>query len=427
MSRHVHTHAAGALGLIALLGIACLFPPAGAARAGDWPHWRGPRSDGTSPETGLLRAWPESGPPLLWKVPLTGGYSSVAVAGGRLFTMTARAKKEEIVLCLDVATGRELWRYRYDCDYDRHPTLTERWDSGPRATPAVDGDRVYTIGTTGVVLCLDVRTGAKVWQRDLLELGGRKCPPFGYCGSPLVVGVRVYVQPGGPAGKSVAALDSRDGRTVWRALDAPPGYATPVWADVPGEPQVICFAGDCALGVAPADGTLLWRYPWRNEMERSLNATTPVYADGRVFLTSLVSGNGGSLLRLTGRGAPELVWKAKTMQSHYPTPVLYQGHLYGFSNVRLRCVDFATGRARWDVSGLGKGSLLVADGRLVILGGEGDLVLAEATPARYAEVSRCEPLDGDCLTAPALADGRLFVRNEKVLLALDLRDHGRGR
>jgi outer membrane protein assembly factor BamB len=239
-----------------------------------------------------------------------------------------------------------------------------------------------------------------------------------------VVGERVFIHPGGPQGKSVAALDKKDGAVLWQALDDPVGDGSPVWAEVGGTPQVIYFTGIAAVGVAPADGKLLWRYPWMTRND--LNIATPIYADGRVFVSSDY-GTGGAVFRLTGRGTPETVWKGRSMQNHISTSVLYRGQLYGFSEDRLRCVDFETGKVRWDRAGLGRGSLLVADGHLLVLGEYGQLVLARATPDGHTEVSRCRLFDGKTLTwtVPVLSGGRLFIRSEGALLALDLRGKGR--
>jgi outer membrane protein assembly factor BamB len=386
------------------------------SRGDDWPNWRGPHRDGISRETGLLKSWPARGPKVLWTLDLTGGYSSVVVAGGRLFTQT-KDHSEDVVLCVDVRNGRKLWEYRYPCDYAQYPSLEKRFLTGPKSTPAVDGDRVYALGNTGLLHCFDVRTGRRIWERDLLRLADRLCPEYGYCNSPLIVGDRLFVHPGGRQGNSIAALDKKDGRTIWQALDDRIGWATPVFIEVAGVPQVVYFTGQGAVGVAPADGTLLWRFDWKTDFD--INAATPIYADGCSFLSSNY-GSGGVLLRLKPRGNPEVVWKSLAMQNHFSTSVLFQGHLYGFSLARLRCVEFKTGKVKWDKAGLGKGSLLIADGHLIVLGEEGTLVLAEATPKAYVEKARSQVLEGTCWSVPVLANGTLYVRNEKRLVALDL-------
>lgn len=393
------------------------------AKAEDWPRWRGPRGDGISRETHLLREWPEGGPRVLWNVGLSGGFSSVVVAEGRAFTQT-KEKNQEIVVCLDAATGKEIWRCRYDCDYAAHPTFTgggrPASRTGPRATPTVDGDRVYTLGATGTLLCLEAKTGKKVWQQELLQLAGRDCPTHGYCGSPLIVGDRLYLELGGSNQRAVAALNKKHGGVVWQALDDALGQGSPIWAEVKGAPQVIFFTGKGAVGVAPQDGQLLWRYPWTTRFD--LNIATPIFADGKVFISSNY-GTGGAVFHLMDKKEPETLWKSLAMQNHISTSVLYQGNLYGFSEQRLRCVDFETGKIRWDKDGLGRGSVLVADGQLILLGDSGNLILAKADPTAYTEVSRCQVFDKGTLTwtVPVLSDGRLFVRSENALLALSLR------
>jgi outer membrane protein assembly factor BamB len=401
--------------------------PAWPANAEDWPCWRGPRLDGISRETGLLNEWPKGGPRQIWKVALSGGFSSVVVADGKVVTQT-KDKTQEVVVCLDAATGKERWSFRYDCDYAAHPTFTgggmPSSRTGPRSTPVVDGDHIYSLGATGILLCLEAQTGRKVWQQDLLKVAGRNCPSHGYCGSPLIVGDRIFVEAGGSGGKSIAALDKKDGSVVWQALDDPIGQATPVWVEPGGSAQVIFFTGAGAIGVAPQNGKLLWRYPWKTRFD--LNIATPIYSDGQVFISSNY-GNGGAVFRLTDKGEPETVWKSKAMQNHIATSVLYEGYLYGFSEQRLRCVDFHTGEVKWDKIGLGKGTLAIADGHLLVMGDHGQLVLAKATPAAYTEVSRSQIFDKDTLTwtVPVLSGGRLFVRSQNDLLALDLRGQGK--
>jgi outer membrane protein assembly factor BamB len=308
-----------------------------AAQAEDWPRWRGPYQDGIARERGLLKTWPKAGPRQLWRIALSGGFSSVVVADGRLFTQTKK-NNQEIVLCLEADTGKQLWQYHYDCDYSAHPTFTgggmPASRTGPRATPAIDGDCVYTLGATGTLLCLKTRTGERVWQQDLLKIAQRTCPSHGYCASPLVVGDRVYVHPGGTNGKSIAALNKTDGSVIWQALDDAVGHGTPLWAEVGGAAQVIFFTGAGAIGVAPGDGKLLWRYPWKTRFD--LNIATPLYRDGQVFISSNY-GTGGAVFRITAPGEPPTVWKALTMQNHIATSVLYEGQLYGFSEARLRC------------------------------------------------------------------------------------------
>jgi outer membrane protein assembly factor BamB len=393
-----------------------MFLPVDPSGAGDWPNWRGPHHDGISRETGLLKSWPKDGPKVLWTAALTGGYSSVAVADGRLFTQT-KDQKEDLVVCIDAAGGKKLWEYRYACDYAEFPSLDKRFLTGPKATPTVDGDRVYAMGNTGLLLCLDARTGKPIWERDLLKLADRTCPEYGYCNSPFVVGNRLFVHPGGSKNNSVAALDKRDGSVLWTSLGERIGWATPIQIVVEGVPQIVYFTGESVVGVTPDEGKLSWRYPWKTAFD--INAATPIYSDGCLFVSSNY-GVGGALLRLKPNADPEVVWKNTSMQNHFSTCVLQDGFLYGFGADRLRCVEFRTGKITWDHPGLGKGSLLIADGHLIVLGEQGTLVLAQATPKEYVEEARCDPLDGTCWSVPVLANGKLYLRNEKKLMALDL-------
>ena len=385
-------------------------PASNASRAIDWPCWRGPNYDGVCRETGLLKSWPKEGPQVLWKFPLSGGYSSFAVSCGRLYTLTCQNKKREIVLALDAGTGQELWRHSYDCDYDLHVTLGERYDTGPRSAPAVDGNRVYTIGTTGLVHCLNAATGQVIWQRDLPKIGDCKCPHHGYCSSPLVRGDLLFVHPGGSAGKSLAALDKKNGTIVWQALDDPISYSSPIWVEWNGVAQVVFFTGRSVLGISPRDGNLLWRYALE-ETEHQVHCATPIYAGGFIFISSNFTSR-GSLLRLKEEGNPDLVWQTSDMRNHFLNSVLCDGYLYGFTGPRLRCVDLRNGKMVWEKTSIGRGSILAADGHLIILCDNGELILAELSCAKYKEKARCKLLQGPALTVPVLVGGRLYLRDE---------------
>jgi outer membrane protein assembly factor BamB len=393
------------------------------ALAEDWPRWRGAKQDGISQERGLLKQWPAEGPIRLWTAKLGGGFSSMVVFDGKVCTQT-RDKNQEVVVCMDAATGKEIWRYNNDADYNAHPSFSggpvPESRTGPRATPAVEGDRLYAVGATGILNCLNAKTGEKIWQQDLIQIGGGKVPMHGFSNSPLVEGDHVYINAGGPNGKSIAAINKKDGSLAWQALDDPIGHSSAVWAEIGGVPQVIFFTGIAAVGVAPKEGTLLWRYPWKTTYD--LNIATPIYSNGKVFISSNY-GSGAAVFSVNDKNETQTVWKAMSMQNHFATPVLYEGNLYGFSENRLRCVDFATGKLVWDQLGLGRGSLTLADGHLILLGDHGQLALAKATPEKYVEISRVQIFDKAILTwtAPVVSGGRLFVRNENELTAFDLR------
>jgi outer membrane protein assembly factor BamB len=389
----------------------------------DWPQWRGRRRDGVSAEDDLLTAWPAEGPPVLWRAKAGGGFSSLAVAGGRVYTLFQDGDNETAV-CWDADTGDEQWRFAYPTRYQNGA------GSGPRSTPTVDGGRVYTVGATGLFHCLEAETGKKLWQHDLLKESGAQNLPWGVSFSPLVDGGMVFTSPGGPNGGSVAAFDRNDGTRVWEALDDPPGYSSPIAITAAGVRQVIVFTGNSLVSVAPDGGRLYWRYPWATSF--GVNAATPIFFRARsgeqagdyLFISSGY-GKGCAVLRLVkGEGGAVgvgLVYENNRMRNHFASSVRVGDHFYGLDDDRLTCMEVRTGKVAWQQHGLGKGALIAAGRDLIVLGESGTLVLVEAAADAYHESARFEVFQGRCWTAPALAHGRLYVRDENEVVCLDLR------
>ncbi|MDX1934423.1 MAG: PQQ-binding-like beta-propeller repeat protein [Capsulimonadales bacterium] len=391
-----------------LFGAACvalLTLSAGTVGATDWPQWRGPNRDGISPETGLPSSFPTGGPKRLWSVNVGAGFSSVSVANGRLFTMGNDAN-QDIVSCLDPLTGRAFWQYRYPCgsgDYE-----------GPRATPTVSGNNVYTLSREGLALCLNVRTGKVVWQRNIARETGAESPQWGFAGSPLLEGNLVIYNVGGGG----TAVDRNTGRIVWRSGAGRAGYASPVAFVSGGRRAVAIFAGKGLVAVDPATGRQLWQYPWDTSYD--VNAADPIFSGDNVFISSNY-GKGGALLRIAG-GRPTPVWENRSMKNHFNSSVLTKGALFGNDENTLRCVDFATGAERWSMRGIGKGGLIVADGKLLVLTERGELVLLNAEPGKMTELGRASVLRGTCWTHPVLANGLLYCRShEGVLVCVELK------
>lgn len=396
---------------------------------GDWPQWRGPNRDGLSWESGLLTAWPAGGPRVIWKQPIGRGFSSVAVADGRLYTMAEETVEagpgtspfhQEVVICLDAGTGREIWRFRYSNHYE------ERFGSGPRSTPAVDGGFVYAVGPTGVFHCLRADTGEKVWRHDLMEEFQGRPMQYGVSFSPLVEGNLVYTTPGGPNGNSIAAFDKRDGRLIWKALDDPMGYSSPIAITAAGVRQILFFTNTALVSLSPDQGKLNWRYPW--ETDNGFNIATPVDFGNYVFISSNY-GKGCALLEITaeadGSLRPHRVYEHNRMRNHFSSSVRYGDHLYGFDQMDLVCMNTRTGEVVWREKGIRnfrKGNLLIADGHLIVLGEGGKLALAEATPSGYREQASVQVSDNKCWTVPALAGGKLYVRDEAQLICLSLKE-----
>jgi outer membrane protein assembly factor BamB len=385
----------------------------------DWPQWRGPNRDGISAEKNLLTTWPAQGPAKLWEQPAGAGYAALAIAGGRAFTIMQDGDSEAVV-CWDAASGKELWRYRYKASF------ISRDGSGPRSTPTVDGDLVYTVGGTGQMHCLKTHPatpeGEVVWHKDLLQEFGAENLRWGVSFSPLVEGNLIYINPGGPRGNSIAALDMRSGELKWKNLDDPAGYSSPIAAVIAGRRQIIFFTQLGLVGVSPDDGTLLWRFPW--ETSYGCNIATPVAFQDYVFLSSGY-GRGCAVVHVEpaadGTLQAQRVYENNRMCNHFPSSVLYQGHLYGFNESRLTCMEFATGKVKWRESGFGKGSLLIAGGDLIILGDGGKLAMAQASPEAYREKASCQVSSAQCWVVPVLADGRLYVRDDRRVTCFDLR------
>ena len=384
----------------------------------DWPQWRGANRDGFAPGDGLLDDWPEDGPPVVWRVKGGGGFSSMAVAAGRLVTMVRDGDDEE-VLCLDAETGKERWRFPLG------DTLVSKDGSGPRSTPTIDGDRVYALGSRGVLCCLRLGDGKKLWDADLKSRFDAPLPAWGFACSPLVDGKLLLLSAGGPGGQSVVALDKMTGETKWTALDDPAGYSSPVAATIDGERHAIFFTRQGLLSLDPAKGTVRFSKRWRSRFDASVNAATPIVAGDQIFLSACYD-TGAILLKAT-KSKVEEVWQSNdALLCHFGTPVLVEGHLYGFDGrqeegARLRCIELKSGKVCWTKDDFGCGSILAVPGMLIVLSEGGELVLVEPTPSGYKEKARATVLSKPCRSTLALADGRLYARDGKKLVCWDLK------
>lgn len=386
---------------------------AGTALAADWPQFRGPNRDGISRETGLLRSWPAGGPEVLWKIPLGEGYSHLAVSKGRLFTLYGEGAND-YAAAWDAATGKQLWKVPLGRKF------VNDQGNGPRSTPTVDGGLVYALTATGRLAALSSADGKRVWEHDLGAEFDAEAPQWGVSTSPLVEGNLLLVDAGGSGGKSLIAFDKKTGRVVWASQREVAGYSAPIAITVGGVRQVIFFTGRAVLSVSPRDGRLFWRVPWKTNWD--VNAAAPVFVPPDRLYVSSGYGTGGALFKIEvkgGRVGAEEVWRSRKMKNQFSSSVFHGGHIYGFDNSVLKCIDAATGEEKWKESGFGHGSLILADGHLVVLSERGKLSLVEATPAGYREKGSSQVLSGKCWTAPTLADGRLYLRNEEEMLALD--------
>ena len=387
--------------------------------AADWPQHLGPNRDGHSPETGLLRSWPVGGPNVAWQRDVGKGWAGVAVAGDRL-VLFHRVGDEEVVACLDPATGNEKWKAGYRATY-----IDEfEFDNGPRAVPLVAHDKVYTLGPAGELRAWELATGKSVWAKNVNQ--EYKAPKgfFGLATSPILAGGHVLVNVGAK-GAGIVAFDRDTGAEVWKASDEAVSYSSPVTANFGNHEATVFFTRNGLWSLFPSTGHEWYTHPFRPRAHASVNAMTPIVSGDRVFLSTAY--DTGAVLLEVRKGKLEVVWEGKdVLDCHYNTPVLVKDHLYGIDGrqetraARLRCVEWATGKVSWTKDAFGCAALIYADGLLIACPENGDVVLIEPSPDAYKELARHRVLDEPVRALPALAGGRLFVRDGKKLVALEM-------
>jgi outer membrane protein assembly factor BamB len=380
----------------------------------DWPRWRGPQGDGISRETGWNPQALNGSPNILWKKNVGRGHSAVSVAGGRLFTMGDRSVKqggkdvlEEVVYCLDARTGKEIWKYAYPSRYRRFP--------GPASTPTVDGERIYTIGREGVCYCFNAQNGKVIWKRDLAGEGFARAPQWGFCASPQVVGDRVIMN----AGQAGIALDKKTGKTLWANEPGGGWLPTPYIFSRNGKQVALVSALRKLYLLNVQDGKVIWERDWQSDMD-------PTVIGEKVYLAGGGRGNGNMMLDISS-GQPQVTWETGNMANGFQSPVVIGNHVYGFGwlgrEQMFACIDLQTGEVKWQEDMGDWGALIGADGKLIIIDGDGDLIVAEANPTRYSEISRAKviPLRNwqsygrdeprCCWTNPVLAHGLVYARD----------------
>lgn len=396
----------------------CLGTALGAqAPAGDWPQFRGPARSGISQETGLLSQWPANGPPLVWSVKgLGAGYGSMSLSGDRLFVQGLR-DAQSFVSALSRGDGKTLWSKSLG------PGRTNEQGDGPRATPTVDGDRLYVLTEMGDLACLK-SDGTAIWQRNILKDFGGSNPHWLLSESPLIDGSNVIVSPGG-RDAGIVALDKMTGKTVWtsKGLSDQAAYSSAVLATIGGVKTIMNFTATAAVGVRASDGKLMWRNA--GAANDTANIAMPVLAGDKVFFSSAY-GAGGSLLGLRAAGGEvraQEIYHTADMQNHHGGMVLLNGYLYGYHNSILACIELATGTTMWRSRGVGKGSIVAAEGHLYIVGENRDVALVEASPKEFILKGKFQVSDESAPTwaYPVVAGGRLYVRNQGTLSAYDIR------
>ena len=387
----------------------------------DFPRYRGSQSDGVVRGLALEPDWQAHPPRQLWRQPAGGGYAGLVVAGNVAVTIEQR-RDQEVVVCYDRANGRERWAHAYPALFHRSEPMG---GEGPRATPAIAGGEVYSLGATGRLLCLDGATGQVRWSVDILKDNRAKNIDWGMTGSPLVVDDLVVVNPGidpeQNAGHALAAYDRKTGRRVWANGNRPAAYSSPQLAVLSGRRQILLFDAAGLAGFDPKTGRELWDYPWKTVMDMNMTQPLVIGAD-RVLISSELD-NGAALLRLRRDGESytvEPVWKSRYLASKFSNPVAANGHIYGLSYGILTCLDAETGKRLWKEGRFGHGQVLLVGDVLIVCGEMGEVALVLADPNGYRELARLRVFHGKCWNTPALAGNQLFLRNHREMACFEL-------
>lgn len=399
-----------------------------ALSSSDWPQYNGPSGDRTAAGPLAARVFPSGGPKSAWKVPLSDGLGSFAIAGGKAYTLVTRERRETLI-ALDATSGKELWAAALgEAEYDGGGdagTDENKGGDGPRSTPSVADGRVVVYDAALGLACFDAASGKPLWKHDLkAEFSGRTIR-WQNAASPLIEGGKVFVV-GGGADESLLAFDAKDGAVVWARGDETMTHATPIAATLQGVRQVIFFVQSGLIACAPDTGAELWRteFPYRTS-----TAASPV-VHGDVVYCSAGYGVGAAAWRIEKQGeslVPTLLWRAANkLINHWSTPVAHDGHLYGMFSFKeygkgpLKCVDLTTGEERWSKDGFGPGNVIRVGDTLAALSDAGELVLVAAQPGAYTEHARADVLDGKCWSMPAYSDGALYLRSTREGVRLEL-------
>ena len=374
---------------------------AGPLSADDWPQWRGPARNGISAETGWSAEWPAEGPKVLWKAEVGLGFSSFSVAKGRVYTI-GHANETDTVFCLDADKGHVIWYHAYPSEIG-----DKFYEGGPSSTPTVDGDHVYTIGKWGDLFCFDAARGRIVWSKNIAKESAAAIPAWGFGGSPLILGDVLYLN----IGESGIALEKATGKILWKSEEGECGYTTPL--PFPGNEGLLLFSSGKAFIAADAKtGKESWRVKWMPQY--GVNAADPVLHDGRMLI-SAGYGKGAALVRF-GKSEPEILWQHRLLRLQMNPAVFLSGSVYGVDGndkekTALKCLDFESGVQKWAYPLNNGGSVTAADGRLIVLGGDGELMVGPASPEGFKPSARAKVLEGKCWTVPVLANGRIVCRN----------------
>ena len=385
-----------------------------AASRNSWTNFRGARRDGKYDEASISTNWPANGLPVLWKQPVGVGHASFVVADGKAYTIEQR-RGQEVVAAYDINNGHELWTQKWSAEFN------DSTGDGPRATPTWDQGRIYALGATGELRCLDANSGSVIWGKNILNDNAAKNLPWAQAASPLIVDDKVVVLPGGANGKSVVAYNKNTGAPVWKVLDDPQAYVSPMLVELAGRRQIVVVSSFRVVGLAPENGAMLWSYPWNTDM--GINVSQPIMVDRNRFFISSGYGKGAALVEVKGSGnsfTASTIWENKNMKNKFNSSVLHNGYIYGLDEGILVCLDVNTGERKWKEGRYGYGQVVLAGNHLIVTSDQGDLALVNASPDKYTEVARFPALQGQTWNYPAIASGKLLVRNSNEMAAFDI-------
>lgn len=402
-----------ALVLAALVVIAPL-------HAADWPQLLGPARNGVSPETNLVAQWPTEGPATLWRQKVGLGFGGPVVAAGKL-VLHHRLGDRETIDCLDAKSGKQLWHFEYAATY----TDDYGFDTGPRATPAIAGGRVFVFGAEGMLHSLDLASGKLLWNVDTAREFKSGKGFFGRACSPLVEDGSVVLSIGGAEGAGIVTFDAATGKLRWKTTEEEAGYSSPVAANLEGHRRLFCLTRGALHVLEPATGKAVFQHPFRPAINAAVTAALPLVIDDLIFLSASY-GVGAVTLRATPNGLVKIWGEDGVLSNHYATSVHRDGFLYGFDGRQeegcvLRCVELKTGKLRWSRDGFKAGIVTLAGDQLLILTERGELVRAAAAPEGYRETGRAQILPFNTRAHPALANGLFFARSRDTLVCVDLR------
>lgn len=385
----------------------------------DWPQFLGPERNGVYRGPALSEKWPSSGPRVVWQKQVGQGFSGPVVVEGRLI-LFHRVADREVVESFDARTGAPQWQYGYPTSYRDD----FGFDEGPRAVPVVASGVVYTFGAQGQLHAISLKTGTRIWSEDTMRRYSVPKGFFGAGGSPLVEDGRVIANIGG-RGAGIVAFDAKTGKVLWTATDDEASYSSGVGATIGGRRSAVFLTRTGLVGLDPRTGQVQFQRRWRSRQAASVNAATPLVIGDLIFI-SAEYGPGAAVLRVEGSTLTDLWTSDEALSNHYATSIHHNGFLFGFHGRQefgpgFRAVELRTGKVRWSQDRFNAGSVTLAGDRLLIMRETGELILAEASPDAFRPLARAQILPATVRAFPALAEGLLYVRNEKTLVCLDLR------